>query len=191
MFERFTSDARAVVIAATAKATARHEKEIRPGHLLIGLITSEGIASRVLADLDVTESSAEAAALGPAGATAPGDADALKSIGIDLDEIKRTAEQNFGAGALDRYLTTRPGPLGWFSDRIRLSGESKFVLEMSLREARALHDTTLGTEHLLLGLLRDGRDDKHGDFTPLTLHALGIDPAVARERVLAARGRAA
>jgi ATP-dependent Clp protease ATP-binding subunit ClpA len=191
MFERFTSDARRVTIAAVAKATARGERELRPGHLLIALITSEGIASRVLADLGVTESSAEAVALGPAGAAAPDDAEALKSIGIDLDEIKRTAEENFGTGALDRYLTTRPGPFGWLGGRIRLSGQAKYTLEMSLREARALHDNTLGTEHLLLGLLRAGRDDKHGDFTPLTLRALGIDPDDTRGRILVALGRAA
>jgi ATP-dependent Clp protease ATP-binding subunit ClpA len=191
MFERFTSDARQVVRAALAKATARGDKQIRPGHLLIGLIRTEGVAAAVLADLGVTESSAETAALGPAGAPAPGDAEALKAIGIDLDEIKRTAEQNFGAGALDRYLVTRVGPLGWFSDRARLSAETKAALELSLREARALHSNQLGTEHLLLGLLRFGKFNKHGDFTPLTLHALGIDPAAARARVLAALGRAA
>jgi ATP-dependent Clp protease ATP-binding subunit ClpA len=191
MFERFTSDARQVVKAAMAKATTRGEKEIRPGHLLIGLITTEGVASQVLADLGVTESSVESEALGPAGAPAPGDAEALKSIGIDLDEIRRTAEQNFGAGALDRQLVTRIGPLAWFSDRARLSGETKGALELSLREARALRSDRLGTEHLLLGLLRLASFNKYGDFTPLTLHALGVDPAVARASVLAALGRAA
>jgi ATP-dependent Clp protease ATP-binding subunit ClpA len=191
MFERFTSDARQVVKAAAAKATTRGEKEIRPGHLLIGLITADGVASQVLADLGVTESSAETVALGPAGSPAPGDAEALKAIGIDLDEIRRTAEQNFGAGALDRHLVTRGGPFSWFSDRARLSGESKFTLELSLREARAMHSNELGTEHLLLALLRVGQNNKHGDFTPLTLHALGIDPVAARASVLAALGRAA
>jgi ATP-dependent Clp protease ATP-binding subunit ClpA len=191
MFERFTSDARQVVKAAVAKAAARGEKEIRPGHLLIGLIRSDGVASRVLADLDVTESSAEAAALGPAGSPAPDDAEALRSIGIDLDEIRRTAEQNFGPGALDRDLVSRNGPLGWFSDRVRFTAESKGVLELSLREARALHSDHLGTEHLLLGLLRLARFNAHGDFTPRTLAALGIDRDATRARVLAALGRAA
>jgi ATP-dependent Clp protease ATP-binding subunit ClpA len=191
MFERFTSDARQVVFAAIAKVTARDDKEVRPGHLLIGLITTEGVAGRVLADLGVTESSAESIALGPAGAPAPGDAEVLKAIGIDLDEIKRKAEQNFGTGALDRHLLTRRGPFGWISDRTRLTGESKFTLQLSLREARALHHNYLGTEHLLLGLLRAGQANKHGDFTPLTLHALGIDPDAARQRVLDALGQAA
>jgi ATP-dependent Clp protease ATP-binding subunit ClpA len=191
MFERFTSDARQVVAAAVAKATDRGDTKIRPGHLLAGLIVSAGVASRVLADLGVSESSAADIALGPAGGAPPGDAEALRSIGIDLDEIRRKAEQNFGAGALDRYLLMRKGPLGWSSDRARLSAESKFALELSIREARALHHNYLGTEHLLLGLMRAGRVNKHGDFTPLTLDALGLDPDVVRERVLAALGRAA
>ena len=191
MLERFTSDARRVVAAAVAKATGRGDSQLRPGHLLIGLITTEGIASGVLADLGITESAAESVTLGPAGTAGAGDAEALKSIGIDLDEIKRKAEENFGAGALDRNLLDRKWPFAWMSPRMRLTGESKLVLELSLREVRAMKQNYLGTEHLLLGLLRAGQLNKHGDFTPATLRALNLDPDVARDRVLAALGRAA
>jgi ATP-dependent Clp protease ATP-binding subunit ClpA len=190
VFERFTSDARKIVVAAYEKADARGDKKIRPAHLLFGLVTTDGLAARVLAGLGVVPADAEAAlgpaADGPAPGTAhPDDGEALKAIGIDLDEIRRKAEENFGEGALDRDLITRKGPLAWSSKRKPFTGESKMALELSLREMRALRSSNLGTEHLLLGLLRLGKGNRYGDFTPATLAALHLDPDAVRERVLA------
>jgi ATP-dependent Clp protease ATP-binding subunit ClpA len=187
MLERFTTDARRIVVLAREKATERGENRIRPAHLLYALVTADGVASRVLADLGVT---AEAVDRELGAARAPGavrhdDGEALRAIGIDLDEIRRKVEESFGEGALDRVPVTRTGPLGWFAPGISLTSESKGTLELALREARALHSDHLGTEHLLLGLLRMGQRNRFGDFTPATLRVLGIDPDEARERVLA------
>lgn len=187
MLERFTTDARRIVVLAREKATERGEDRIRPVHLLYGLVTADGVASRVLADLGVTTETVERE-MGAArmqGAVRPDDGEALRAIGIDLDEIRRKAEESFGEGALDRAPLTRNGPFGWTGPRISLTGESKLTLELAVREARALHNDYLGSEHLLLGLLRVGQRNRFGDFTPATLRALGIDPDEARERVLA------
>jgi Clp amino terminal domain, pathogenicity island component len=185
MLERFHTDARRVVVLAREKATERGEDRIRPAHLLYGLVTYDGVASRMLAGLGVTAAAVEREMGAARTPVRPDDGEALKAIGIDLDEIRRKVEEGFGEGALDRVPLTRSGPFGWSGPRISLTGESKLTFEFAVREARALHHDYLGTEHLLLGLLRTGQRNRFGDFTPATLRALGIDPDEARERVLA------
>jgi Clp amino terminal domain, pathogenicity island component len=61
----------------------------------------------------------------------------------------------------------------------RFSPQAREVIISAQQEARALHHNFIGTEHLLLGLLRD-RDGAAGR----ALHALGISPEAAREQVL-------
>ena len=61
----------------------------------------------------------------------------------------------------------------------RFSPRAREVIISAQQEARALHHGFIGTEHLLLGLLRD-RDGVAGR----TLHVLGISPEAAREQVL-------
>ena len=65
-----------------------------------------------------------------------------------------------------------------------MTGEAKQSLELAIKEARALHHTYLGDEHLLLGLLGAAELNPRGDFTLDTLRDLGIDSAQARQRVL-------
>jgi ATP-dependent Clp protease ATP-binding subunit ClpA len=80
------------------------------------------------------------------------DADALRSVGIDLDEVRRTVEEAFGPGALEGSTSGRRG-LG--AGYIPFTAESKKALELALREAIHLGHRSIGTEHLLLGLVRD------------------------------------
>jgi hypothetical protein len=190
MFERFTDKARAVVILAKAKATERGD-QIRPVYMLHALASAEGVAARALAGLGVDAEAVER----QLDRTAPrgnpleaeptsGDAEALATIGIDLEEIKRRVEESFGPGALGQPAQAQQGPLNW-TGRMTLTRESKQSLGLALKEARALHHNYIGTEHLLLGLLRTAERNHRGDFTPDTLRELGIDPAQARQRVLA------
>jgi Clp amino terminal domain, pathogenicity island component len=190
MFERFTDKARTTVILAKAKATERGD-QIRPMYMLYALASTDGVAARALASLGVDADSVgraldRTAPLGnplEAGATSD-DAEALAAIGIDLEEIKRRVEESFGPGALARTgaLADR-GPLNW-PGRMTLTRESKQSLGFALKEARTLHHTYIGTEHLLLGLLSTAERNPRGEFTLDTLRELGIDPAQARQRVL-------
>jgi ATP-dependent Clp protease ATP-binding subunit ClpA len=190
MFERFTDKARAVVILAKAKATERGD-QIRPVYMLHALASAEGVAARALAGLGVDAETVErqldrtAPRGNPLEAEATSrDAEALATIGIDLEEIKRRVEESFGPGALGQAALAQQGPLNW-TGRMTLTRESKQSLGLALKEARALHHNYIGTEHLLLGLLRTAERNRRGDFTPDTLRELGIDPAEARQRVLA------
>jgi ATP-dependent Clp protease ATP-binding subunit ClpA len=194
MLERFTDKARKVVILAKNKATERGDAEIGPVHMLYGLAAADGVAARALTGLGVDAAAVErelgsgspgglAADGVPPGGAADGDAEALAAIGIDLDEIKRKVEENFGPGALERVPLTRQGPLNW-TGRLPMNDQAKLSLALSLKEARALHHNYIGTEHLLLGLLRTAERRPRGEFAAATLPDLGLDPATARERVL-------
>jgi hypothetical protein len=70
--------------------------------------------------------------------------------------------------------------------RLPFAARSKKVLELALREAVRLRHDRIGTEHLLLGVLRDG-----GGLAVDVLTGLGIEPDRVRQAVLDAVGEAA
>jgi ATP-dependent Clp protease ATP-binding subunit ClpA len=195
MFERFTDKARKVVSLAMAQAKEQGDDQIRPVHMLYGAAAADGVAARALTALGVDAAAvaheldrtggAPPGAPGPLGGgeEAAGDAEALAAIGIDLDEIKRKIEESFGPGALDRVPLTPKGPLNW-TGRLPMSDQAKLSLALALKETRTLHHTYVGTEHLLLGLMRVAERYPHGDFAAVTLPDLGLDPSVVRARVL-------
>ncbi len=194
MFERFTDKARKVVVAARGRAIEQGDDQIRPVHMLYGLAATDGVAGRVLtaAGVDAAAVVREIERTGPAGPGALGagprdeaadDAEALAAIGIDLDEIRRKIEDSFGPGALERVPLTPRGPLNW-TGRLPMNDQAKMSLALALKEVRALHHNYIGTEHLLLGLLRVAQRYPRGDFAAVTLPDLGLDPGRLRARVL-------
>lgn len=84
------------------------------------------------------------------GRTGRLDPDALATPGIDLSDVRRAAERQFGPGALEPHA--RPMPQG----HIRFSKRAKKVLELALREAVALNSNSINSGHLLLGVIREG-----------------------------------
>jgi ATP-dependent Clp protease ATP-binding subunit ClpA len=181
MFERFTDRARQVTVDAQATARRLGHGHIGTEHLLLGLLHSDGMAAQVLRGLGVTPAAVEREVLaevgrGPLGA---GDAEALGAIGIDLDEVRRRMEASFGPGALHWHPDpdcrgARPR-LG----HIPFTPRAKKVLELSLREALALKHRHIGTEHILLGLVREGEG-----LAMLVLTRLGAGAELIRARVL-------
>jgi ATP-dependent Clp protease ATP-binding subunit ClpA len=69
---------------------------------------------------------------------------ALKSLGISLAPVRQQVEEIIGRG--------QEAPQG----HIPFTPRAKSVLELSLRESRQLGHDYIGTEHLLLGLIREG-----------------------------------
>ena len=151
MFERFTKRARTVVVHAQEIARERRSPTIGSEHLLLGLFAvPDGLAATILARLQVERADVEA----DLGRGAPFDAEGLATLGIDLEEVRRQAEETFGPGALDRTHAARGR---WHGGHIPFERDAKKALELGLREAVRLGHGFIGTEHLLLGLLHDGR----------------------------------
>jgi ATP-dependent Clp protease ATP-binding subunit ClpA len=152
MFERFTSDARQVVVGAQHEARRLHHGRVGTEHLLLALLTQEaGTSAAVLTRHGLTHDSVADAVrsyLGDDGL----DAEALTSIGIDLDAVRGVVEETFGPGALDVSGRRGSAPGG----HIPFSPRAKKVLELSLREAIALKQKTITDGHIALGLLREG-----------------------------------
>jgi ATP-dependent Clp protease ATP-binding subunit ClpA len=183
MFERFTDRARKVARDAQAAARRLGHDRIGTEHILLGLLQGDGIAAQVLAGLGVTPAAVEREILAEAGRgpLGTGDAEALGTIGIDLDEVRRRVEASFGKGALHwrpgRGHPSRRPPM--LAGHIPFSPRAKKVLELSLREALALKHRHIGTEHILLGLVREGEG-----LAMLVLTRLGAGPQAIRARVL-------
>ena len=159
MFERFTSGARAVVKLAQQEARGLGHGFVGTEHLLLGLLAErEGVAAHVLTDAGLTTEAVRADVerlVGDSLLTGP-DAEALRAIGIEVAEVRARVEESFGPGALERARLgrCRQRPV---SGHVPFSPRSKKVLELSLREAIRLHHNYIGTEHILLGLLREGQ----------------------------------
>jgi ATP-dependent Clp protease ATP-binding subunit ClpA len=165
MFERFTIPAREVVLAARAEAQSLGHDYIGTEHLLLALLRPEaGVASSVLERAGVTAQGVRADVvrlLGcPQRPLGEQDAVALRSIGIDLDAVLARLEQTFGVDASKQPDEPGIGVLGRrrrpFRPTSRFTNRAKKVLQLGLREAVVLGSSTIGTEHILLGLLREG-----------------------------------
>jgi len=91
---------------------------------------------------------------------------ALESLGISLEVVRARVEEIIGRGQITA------------SGHIPFTPRAKKVLELSLREALQLGHNYIGTEHLLLGLLREGEG-----VAAQVLAGFGTDHARVRELV--------
>jgi len=93
---------------------------------------------------------------------------ALESLGVRLEAVRAEVEEIIGRGGLP------------VSGHIPFTPRAKKVLELSLRESMQLGHNYIGTEHILLGLIREGEG-----VAAQVLVKLGADLATTRSRVLA------
>lgn len=184
MFELFSEAARNALFHATEEAISLGHQELEPEHLVLGIMKeADCIAAIILAEHGVGRRPLADAITDKGTATA----EILQTIGIDLQSVRRQAEAAFGPGALDRTSPRSAGLLrsaGFFKSRPRGGAmpytiEATTALGKSLHEAQALKSTSIGTEHILLGLLADERDP-----VPFILRRLGADPVALRESLL-------
>src|SRR6059036_3235701 len=94
-------------------------------------------------------------------------AKALESLGISLEAVRSQVEEIIGQG--------QAAPTG----HIPFTPRAKKVLEMSLREALQLGHNYIGTEHILLGLIREGEG-----VAAQVLQKLGADLNRVRQQVI-------
>jgi len=94
-------------------------------------------------------------------------AKALESLGIPLETVRYEVEEIIGQG--------QSAPTG----HIPFTPRAKKVLELSLREALQLGHNYIGTEHILLGLVREGEG-----VAAQVLQKLGADLERVRQQVI-------
>ncbi len=116
MFNKFTKRAQKVIVLAQKESRKLNHDYVGTEHILLGLLSlNEGVA-----------------------------AEALKTLGVEKDKLRRRIIEMVGEG-----------------DNILLSGErpmtprAKRVLSLAVKEANELGHNFVGTEHILLGLIRE------------------------------------
>ncbi len=116
MFNKFTKRAQKVIVLAQKESRQFNHDYVGTEHILLGLLSlNEGVA-----------------------------AEALKTLGVEKDKLRRRIIEMVGEG-----------------DNILLSGErpmtprAKRVLSLAVKEANELGHNFVGTEHILLGLIRE------------------------------------
>jgi ATP-dependent Clp protease ATP-binding subunit ClpA len=177
MFERFTEDARQVVVRAQEEARRLHSDHIGTEHLLLGLLDQDSPTAAVLVRHGLTREPTVTAIRAFTGAEGL-DAAALGAVGIDLDAVRDSVEAAFGPGALDSPGGAR-GPKG----HLPFTPRAKKVLELSLREAIAGKSRSIADGHIALGLLREGEG-----LAMKVVHDRGIDAGALREEIRTALG---
>jgi ATP-dependent Clp protease ATP-binding subunit ClpA len=172
MMERFTKAARELVERTQQIALESRASQVRPEHMFAALLWDDdclagrvlngqgGTSERLRAELDRRRSRY-------VDGLDDADAEALRSVGIDLEEVVSRMNDDL---APPRRRRSRV--------HLRFSRPSKKVLELALREAVSMRHNYIGTEHILLGLVRQGdvivRD---------TLVASGVDLTTLRAAV--------
>jgi ATP-dependent Clp protease ATP-binding subunit ClpC len=99
---------------------------------------------------------------------------ALESLGISLEDVRQNVEEIIGRG--------QETPSG----HIPFTPRAKKVLELSLRESQHLGHDYIGTEHILLGLIREGEG-----VAAQVLVKLGADLNRVRQQVIQVLGGSA
>ncbi len=92
----------------------------------------------------------------------------LQKMGLDLETVRLEVEKQVGTGPDQKLAGNIP-----YTPRV------KKVLELTKKEAKALHHTYVGTEHILLGLLREGEG-----VAARVLKNLDIDIDLCRQEIL-------
>ena len=98
----------------------------------------------------------------------------LKSLGVNLKDSRIEVEKIIGRGS------------GFVAVEIPFTPRAKRVLELSLEEARQLGHNYIGTEHLLLGLIREGEG-----VAARVLENLSVDLTKVRTQVIRMLGETA
>ena len=91
----------------------------------------------------------------------------LKDMGVKLQHVRREVENIIGRGS------------GFVAVEIPFTPRTKRMLELSLEEARQLGHNYIGTEHILLGMIREGEG-----VGPKVLEILKVDTQEVRRRLM-------
>ena len=161
----FTERVRKVLQLAREEAVALHHEYVGTEHMLLGLCAEgEGVAAATLQNLDV-------------------DSDAVREL------VLQTVKPGKVGGTASTAAAPSGGLLGAIADSFGVGREridlpyttrAKKVLELSMQEAHELSHSYVGTEHLLLGLLREEKGIAAQVLTSMGATLTGVRAEVIR-----------
>jgi hypothetical protein len=218
MGDRFSGPVGRVIDLAREEAERFGHRYVGPEHLLLGLLREgRSQAARILQAHGVDLAAARAALdrlanQGLVPGPRPSDAELLGTLGIDLERIRRSAEQTFGVqavkDAIGEAVRARRGGVGRVP-RTPLEGPAVLTSQatwLASRRAEALGQDAVDPEVLLLGVLEDirtpwprcmsnpwmrqlhasvGLPERYRGAAGALLEALGVDLDELREAVSA------
>ena len=177
MFERFTRETRNLVMRAVEQAASLHHERVGTGHILMAMFADAGgptgsALNQIGSSFDEARRALQELSSPSASGFDDLNAQALRELGIDLEEIRETVEDAFGAGALDRVA--RPQPTRRFTDA------AKQATFLAFKGAKQLRHRRMDSRHLLLALL----DQPGQTAAQLVLDRLGADRSQLRTRLM-------
>ena len=175
MLERFTKSVREIVRAAEHVARALDAPAIGSEHLLLALVERHPLILRPgMQPIALSDEAPRDDARALRRLIERDARDALATIGISLDDVRRRIEAEFGAGAWEASAGDRPLPF---------NREAKAALELSLRVALETRTGRIGPWEPAIALLR-----QEGRARSL-VEELGLDPSdAARDLLLTTSG---
>ncbi len=157
-FRNFTERARHVMALAVDEARRLEHNYVGTEHMLLGLVSEgEGVAAHV-----------------------------LSSFGVELDKTRNEIVSMLKHGqeksnpVLSKIKTAMlQGEIVFAGRQAALTGRAKKVMSLAVDEARSLGHQYIGSEHLLLGILREGEGLAVG-----VLENLGVDLEKVRSETI-------
>jgi hypothetical protein len=166
MWKRLSPDGREVLRLAFIESRELGHPCLADEHVLLGVLrhgTSDGAALLRDRGLDLTGARAELRRIGPTLEPPIDPTDALRALGIDVEQVRRRLEATFGTGAVEAAegrVRRRPRRRGGYPRPrplcVYLLATRSF--EFAVRFADDRRDAAIGPDHLLYGVLRDARD---------------------------------
>lgn len=165
-WSRLNPDGRTVIDLAFAESRELGHACLASEHVLLGLLrhgTSPAAALLRARGLDLDAARAELRRAGPSLGPGTSPAAALRTLGIDVGQVRERLEASFGKDAVhaaERRVRRRPRWRGGHrgSSPLCVYLLAKRAMEFAARSAADRGDAGIGPQHLLYGVLQDARD---------------------------------
>jgi hypothetical protein len=166
VWPQLTPDGQEVMWLASAEARELGVPCIGDEHVLLGLLRHGKSQAATLLEahgLNLAAARTGLRRLGPPLGAGANPAAALRSLGIDVEEVRQRLEASFGTAALqtaERRVRRRRRWRGGHArpDPLCVYLLAKRALQIAARFAARLGDGGIGPQHLLYGVLQDARD---------------------------------
>ncbi len=196
MFDRCDSNTIAVFDTALAEARRLGHNHVGTEHLLLALVRHREVLPDVVAALlprrpDVLTVALESILDGPPSR----DAELLKALGIDLDQVRASVRQMFGNDAVEQ-LARRPVHQPWqpwrrpsrrcmslLAGTMGVARGVKLALEHARHDADRRHRAGIDPAGLLLGMV-----EVEDALANRLLRSVGVDPSEVQQALLDAAG---